>query len=38
MGAEAFTVLRDVCQLDPEDALAVAHWAAEAIIAAALPD
>ena len=38
MGAEAFTVLRDVCQLDSEDAVAVADWAAQAIMAAALPN
>jgi AcrR family transcriptional regulator len=36
MGGEAFTVLRDVCQLDTEQAVAVAHWAAEAILGAGL--
>ena len=37
MGGEAFTVLRDVCQLEPDEAIAVAHWTAEAILAAARP-
>jgi AcrR family transcriptional regulator len=37
MGGEAVTVLRDVCQLEPDEAIAVAHWAAEAILAAAQP-
>ena len=37
VGGEAFTVLRDVCQLEPAEAVAVAHWAAEAILAAARP-
>lgn len=36
MGGEAFTVLRDVCQLDAEQAVAVARWAAQAILAGAL--
>jgi AcrR family transcriptional regulator len=36
MGGEAFTVLRDVCQLDPDQAVAVAHWAAEAILTAGI--
>ena len=36
MGGEAFTVLRDVCQLDPDEAIAVANWAARALLAAAL--
>jgi AcrR family transcriptional regulator len=38
MGGEAFTVLRDVCHLDPDDAIAVANWAARALLAAALPE
>jgi hypothetical protein len=38
MGGEAFTVLRDVCHLDPEQAVAVAHWTAEAILAAGLSE
>jgi len=38
MGGEAFTVLRDVCQLDPDDAIAVTNWAARALLAAALRD
>jgi hypothetical protein len=36
MGPEAFTVLRDVCQLEPDDAVAVMHWAAGAILTAGL--
>ncbi len=36
MGPEAITVLRDICQLDGEAVIAVAHWAAEAILTAAL--
>jgi AcrR family transcriptional regulator len=36
MGGEAYTVLRDVCQLDPDDAIAVANWAARALLAGAL--
>lgn len=36
MGGEAFTVLRDVCQLDADQAVAVASWAAETILTAAL--
>jgi AcrR family transcriptional regulator len=35
-GGEAFTVLRDVCQLDPDQAVAVAHWAAKAILGAGI--
>ncbi len=34
---EAFTVLRDVCQLDPEESIAVSRWAAQALLDAALP-
>jgi AcrR family transcriptional regulator len=37
IGGEAFTVLRDVCQLEPDEAIAVAHWTTQAILAAALP-
>ncbi len=37
-GAEAITVLRDVCRLEPDDAIAVTRWAAEAILAAGLQD
>lgn len=35
-GGEAFTVLRDVCRLDPDEAIATANWAARALLAAAL--
>jgi AcrR family transcriptional regulator len=34
MGTEALIVLRDVCHLDDDDAVAVIHWAAEALLAA----
>jgi AcrR family transcriptional regulator len=37
MGGEAFTVLRDICQLTPDQAFAVAHWAAEAMLTAGRP-
>jgi AcrR family transcriptional regulator len=37
-GGEAYTVLRDVCQLEPDDAIAVAHWAAQALLNAGLQD
>jgi AcrR family transcriptional regulator len=37
MGAEAVVVLRDVAHLDPEDAVGVAHWAAQALLDASLP-
>jgi len=37
IGVEAFTVMRDVCQLDSAQAIAVLHWAAQAILTAALP-
>jgi AcrR family transcriptional regulator len=37
IGVEAFTVMRDVCQLEPAQGIAVLHWAAQAILAAALP-
>jgi AcrR family transcriptional regulator len=33
-GGEALTVLRDVCGLDADDAIAVAHWAAQALLTA----
>ncbi len=36
MGGEAITVLRDICHLEPDAAIAVAHWAAEAILAVGL--
>ena len=36
-GAEAMVVLRDVCQLGPEEALEVTSWAARALLEAALP-
>ena len=38
MGGEAFTVLRDVCGLEPDDAIAVANWAAQALLSAAIND
>jgi AcrR family transcriptional regulator len=37
-GGEAFTVLRDVCRLDPDEAIAVTKWAAEALLNAGLPE
>ena len=37
-GGEAFTVLRDVCGLEADEAIAVAHWAAQALLIAGLPD
>jgi hypothetical protein len=30
-GGEAVTVLRDVCGLEADEAIAVAHWAAQAL-------
>lgn len=36
MGTEAMVVMRDVCHLEPDEALAVARWAAEAILRAGL--
>jgi AcrR family transcriptional regulator len=36
MGGEAFTVLRDVCRLDPDEAIAVASWAAQTLLTAGL--
>jgi AcrR family transcriptional regulator len=35
-GTEAIAVLRDICQLEPEDALAVTDWAARVLLDAAL--
>jgi AcrR family transcriptional regulator len=35
-GGEAFTVLRDVCGLEPDEAIAVAHWAAQTLLTAGL--
>ena len=37
MGAEAVVVLRDVAHLEPEDGVAVAHWAAQALLDASRP-
>jgi AcrR family transcriptional regulator len=36
LGAEPLVVLRDVCRLSTEDAVAVTRWVADAILAAAL--
>lgn len=36
MGMEAMTVLREVCQLSEDDALAVADWAARTLVDATL--
>jgi AcrR family transcriptional regulator len=36
-GGEAIEVLRDVCRLEHEEALAVTNWTADVILAAALP-
>jgi AcrR family transcriptional regulator len=35
-GGEAIQVLRDVCRLEAQEALAVTHWAADAILSAGL--
>ena len=35
-GGEAIQVLRDVCRLDADEALAITHWAAGAILTAGL--
>jgi AcrR family transcriptional regulator len=35
-GSEAMMVLRDVCRLDVDEALAISHWAAEVLLAATL--
>jgi AcrR family transcriptional regulator len=37
-GGEAYTALRDVCQLEPDEAIAVAHWAAQALLSVGLQD
>ena len=37
-GAEAVIVLRDVCRLDEDDALAVTEWAAHTLLQAALDE
>jgi hypothetical protein len=37
-GGEAFTVVRDVCGLEADEAIAVAHWAAQALLTAGLPE
>jgi AcrR family transcriptional regulator len=36
-GSEAVFVLSDVCHLEAEDAVGVAHWAAQALLDASLP-
>jgi AcrR family transcriptional regulator len=36
VGGEAITVLRDICQLDTDQAIAVTRWAAETLLAASL--
>jgi hypothetical protein len=36
LGAEAFTVLRDVCHLHADEAIAVTTWAAQALLNAGL--
>ena len=36
MGGEAFTVLRDVCKLDADEAIAVANWAARVLLDTAI--
>jgi AcrR family transcriptional regulator len=35
-GGEAITVMRDVCRLEPDEALEVTRWAARALVAAGL--
>jgi AcrR family transcriptional regulator len=37
-GGEAFTVLRDVCGLEADEAIAVAHWAAQTLLTAGFHD
>ena len=37
-GGEAVTVLRDVCGFEADEAIAVAHWAAQALLTAGLPE
>ena len=36
-GPEAITVLRDICHLDADQAVAVAHWAAQTLLTATHP-
>jgi hypothetical protein len=36
MGIEAMVVMRDVCRFDEQEARAVARWAAETILTAAI--
>jgi hypothetical protein len=38
MGPEALVVLRDVCQLDPDEAARVSRWAAGALVRAGLAE
>lgn len=35
-GGEGYSVLRDICQLEPDEAIAVANWAAQALLTAAI--
>jgi len=35
-GGEAIQVLRDICRLDADEALAITHWAADAILTAGI--
>ena len=35
-GGEAISVMRDVCRLEPEEALEVTRWAARSLVAAVL--
>jgi hypothetical protein len=37
-GVEAFTISHDVCGLEPDQAIAVAHWAAQTLLTAGLHD
>jgi AcrR family transcriptional regulator len=36
MGGEAFAVLRDICQLEPDEAVDIMRWTAQAILAVGL--
>jgi AcrR family transcriptional regulator len=38
VGVEAMLVMRDICRLEPDEAIAVSRWAAEALLHAGLPD
>ena len=38
IGSEAMVVMRDVCRLQPHDALAATRWAAEAILRAGMTE